>query len=241
MARAQDLSRRKQLADKFNFYETLYLVRPDIEGGELSVIQGKITTALKENSGETIRNEKWDERDLAYEIQGYRRGIYHILTYKALADAPVAVEKHLGFHKSEVMRFITVSVDEDHAYGKEIEPNWEQREFSLKKGGFEADTPEEFPAEQKLDLHELDGEEAEKRLVGFIDQLYGAGKKIGLVVCGKRAEPNFTVKKWLENSVKIRDWRAAEKRHGGYGALYVSIGDWSERRKPPHNKAEERK
>ncbi len=117
------------MTDKLRFYETLYLVRPDIGSDELGVIRDKIAGALKENSGQTIRDEKWDERALAYEIEGYRRGLYHILTYKALPGVVAAVEKHLGFHKSEVMRFITVSVDEDQAHGREPEkpPVPEQR------------------------------------------------------------------------------------------------------------------
>ncbi len=109
------------MADKLNFYETLYLVRPDIESGELAVIQDKLAGALGENLGETIRNEKWSERDIAYEIQGYRRGTYHILTYKAQPGVVAAMEKHLRFHKSDVMRFITVSVDEEQAHAKEPE------------------------------------------------------------------------------------------------------------------------
>lgn len=107
------------MTDKRNFYETLYLVRPDIGEAELSAIRGKLAAALKENEAETIMDKKWDERDLAYEVNGYRRGAYHILTYRALPGAPAALEKHLGFHKSEIMRFITVSVDEDQAHGKE--------------------------------------------------------------------------------------------------------------------------
>lgn len=109
------------MTDKRNFYETLYLVRPDMGEDELSAIQGKLAAALKENEAETIRNEKWDERDLAYEVRGYRRGAYHILTYKALPGAPAALEKHLGFYKSDIMRFITVSVGEDQAHGREPE------------------------------------------------------------------------------------------------------------------------
>ena len=109
------------MTDKRNFYETLYLVRPDIGEDELSAIRGKLASALKDNEAETIKDEKWSERDLAYEVNGYRRGAYHILTYKALPGAPAALEKHLGFHKSDIMRFITVSVDEDQAHGREPE------------------------------------------------------------------------------------------------------------------------
>ena len=109
------------MTEKLNFYETLYLVRPDAGGEDISAIREKIARALKDNKGETIRDEKWDERDLAYEIQGYRRGTYHILTYKSLPGVVSAIEKHLGFHKSEVMRFMTVSVDEDQAHGREPE------------------------------------------------------------------------------------------------------------------------
>ena len=109
------------MTDRRNFYETLYLVRPDIGEDDLSAIRGKLASALKDNEAETIRDEKWDERDLAYEVNGYRRGAYHILTYRALPGAPAALEKHLGFHKSDIMRFITVSVDEDQAHGREPE------------------------------------------------------------------------------------------------------------------------
>lgn len=109
------------LTDGLNFYETLYLVRPDIDSGELSAIREKLAAALSRNSGETIRDERWDERDLAYEIGGYRRGTYHILTYRALPGVVAEVEKHLRFYKSEVMRFITVSVDEGQAHGREPE------------------------------------------------------------------------------------------------------------------------
>ncbi len=128
------------MTDKLNFYETLYLVRPDIESGGLAVIQDKIASALKENQGETIKNEKWADRDLAYEVQGYRRGTYHIVTYKALPGVVAVVEKHLGFHKSEVMRFITVSVEEEQAHGREpkkpAEPAKADGEKPTERAGF---------------------------------------------------------------------------------------------------------
>lgn len=112
---------RKKLTDSLNFYETLYLMRPDVDGAEFSVIREKLSGALKDNKGEAVRDEKWDERDLAYEIRGYRRGTYHILTYKALPGVVSAIEKHLGFHKSEVMRFMTVCVNKDEEHGREPE------------------------------------------------------------------------------------------------------------------------
>ena len=66
------------------FYETLYLVRPDIKADDLTTIQDKVTKAINSGQGEISRDEKWAERDLAYPINDYTRGTYYIVEFKAL-------------------------------------------------------------------------------------------------------------------------------------------------------------
>lgn len=103
------------MAVKPKYYETFYLVRPDINDEELSAIQDKINKSISSNDGETIKSEKWDERELAYPIADYKKGIYYIQVYKALPNVVSDIEKNLRFHSSEVLRFITVKIDEDQA------------------------------------------------------------------------------------------------------------------------------
>ena len=96
------------MAIKPKSYETLYLVRPDISSEDLTSIQDKLTKAISTNDGEIQKNEKWADRDLAYPINDYTKGSYYILVYKALPAVPAEIEKHLSFHKTDVLRFMTV-------------------------------------------------------------------------------------------------------------------------------------
>ena len=98
-----------------NYYETLYLVRPDINSDDLTIIQDKVTKAINSGEGEITRDEKWAERDLAYPIDDYTRGTYYIVEFKALPNVIANIEKHLAFHNVDVLRFMTVSIEEPSA------------------------------------------------------------------------------------------------------------------------------
>jgi len=97
------------------FYETLYLVRPDINTDDLAIIQEKVTKAINSGEGEISRDEKWAERDLAYPINDYTRGTYYIVEFKSLPSVIANIEKHLAFHNVDVLRFMTVNIEEPSA------------------------------------------------------------------------------------------------------------------------------
>ncbi|MEM7007511.1 MAG: 30S ribosomal protein S6 [Thermodesulfobacteriota bacterium] len=98
-----------------NYYETLYLTRPDLSEEDLGKIQQKLLDSISANEGEIVRDEKWAERDLAYEIQDHKRGIYYILVFKALPNASREVENHLKFYNTDVLRFMTLKISEEAA------------------------------------------------------------------------------------------------------------------------------
>ena len=98
-----------------NYYETLYLVRPDLKDEDLTKIQQKLLDSISANEGSVLRDEKWAERDLAYEIQDHKRGIYYILVFKALPNASKEVEGHLKFYNTDVLRFMTLKITEEAA------------------------------------------------------------------------------------------------------------------------------
>jgi small subunit ribosomal protein S6 len=103
------------MAVKPNYYETLYVVRPDIKEEELAKIQQKLNEALAAHEGEIIKSDKWAQRELAYEIKDYTRGVYYIIVFKALPGAVAELERHLRFYNTDVLRFITVAISENAA------------------------------------------------------------------------------------------------------------------------------
>ncbi|MFI5324120.1 MAG: 30S ribosomal protein S6, partial [Thermodesulfobacteriota bacterium] len=46
----------------------------------------------------------WAQRELAYEIKNYTRGVYYIMIFKALPGVVAELEKHLRFYNSDVLR-----------------------------------------------------------------------------------------------------------------------------------------
>jgi len=96
-----------------NYYETLYITRPDIQEEDLAKIQQKLQDSISAHQGEIIKADKWAERGLAYEIQDHKRGIYYILVFKALPSACAEIEKHLSFYNTDILRFITIKTTEE--------------------------------------------------------------------------------------------------------------------------------
>ncbi len=104
---------------KPRYYETFYLVRPDLGEEELNTIQSKLEDVITKNEGEILKSEKWGERELAYEINKYTKGVYYLTIYKALPSAAQEIEKLLRFHNTDVLRFITVRLDEEEVATEE--------------------------------------------------------------------------------------------------------------------------
>ena len=100
------------MAVKPRYYETLYIIRPDIKEEDLAKIQQRLRDAISANEGEIIKFDKWAQRELAYEIQNYSRGVYYIIIFKSLPGAVAELERHLRFYNTDVLRFITVSITE---------------------------------------------------------------------------------------------------------------------------------
>lgn len=100
---------------RLNYYETLYLTRPDLTDDELAKVQARLSETISNHDGEIFKSDKWAERNLAYKLDRYSKGIYYILIYKALPGVVAELEKNFRFLNSEVLRFITVKITEEAA------------------------------------------------------------------------------------------------------------------------------
>ena len=90
-----------------NTYEVLFIVPTTISEEDFSELSNKIKETIeKKYSSEIMKFEKWAERKLAYSINDYENGIYHILETKCSAEAIKEIEGILSFEKSKVLRFL---------------------------------------------------------------------------------------------------------------------------------------
>ena len=68
-------------------YEILYIIRPNIDEEAKTVLIDRFNSILTDNGAEVIESKDWEKRRLAYEMNGFREGIYHIVKVSSPSSA----------------------------------------------------------------------------------------------------------------------------------------------------------
>ena len=87
-------------------YEITYIIRPNIDEEAKTALVERFDTILKDNGAEIIDSKDWEKRRFAYEMNGFREGIYHIVN----ATAPqqlVQLTNSIVLQKSMTILFVT--------------------------------------------------------------------------------------------------------------------------------------
>ncbi len=77
-------------------YEAFYIVKPDLNDGEVQKIADRYKVVVEQNGGNVESAGKWDKRKLAYEIKGFKEGNYVLMNFEAPAAAPAELNRLLG-------------------------------------------------------------------------------------------------------------------------------------------------
>ena len=73
-------------------YEILYIIRPNIDEEAKTVLIDRFNSILTDNGAEVIESKDWEKRRLAYEMNGFREGIYHIVKVSSPSSASAVSE-----------------------------------------------------------------------------------------------------------------------------------------------------
>ncbi len=93
-------------------YETVFIVTPVLNEGQVQETVEKFTQVLKENSADIIATEAWGLRKLAYPIQKKSTGYYFCVTFANSGTANLVDVLELAFRRDErVIRFLTTVLD----------------------------------------------------------------------------------------------------------------------------------
>jgi small subunit ribosomal protein S6 len=91
-------------------YELMLVLRPDAPEDRIQAVLDKTTRQITDSGGQIVKAAPWGRRRLAYQIDRYREGSYHILHFDAPAEAIVELERTLLITE-EVLRHLVVRVD----------------------------------------------------------------------------------------------------------------------------------
>ena len=89
------------------FYETMYILRPDIAEDEVSNHIDKYNKLLVESGGKILDSQMRGKRRLAYQIAKHREGIYVQLSHQGDGQHIFKIEKAMRLSE-DVIRYLTV-------------------------------------------------------------------------------------------------------------------------------------
>ena len=90
-----------------SYYETMYILRPDIAEDEVSNYIDKYNKLLEEFGGTILDSQMRGKRRLAYEIAKHREGIYVQLSHQGDGQHIFKIEKAMRLSE-DVIRYMTV-------------------------------------------------------------------------------------------------------------------------------------
>ena len=95
------------MRDQQSYYETMYILRPDIAEDEVSSHIEKYNKLLEEFGGTILDSQMRGKRRLAYQIAKHREGIYVQLSHQGDGQHIFKIEKAMRLSE-DVIRYMTV-------------------------------------------------------------------------------------------------------------------------------------
>ena len=89
------------------YYETMYILRPDIAEDEVTNHIDKYNKLLEESGGKILDSQMRGKRRLAYQIAKHREGIYVQLSHQGDGQHIFKIEKAMRLSE-DVIRYLTV-------------------------------------------------------------------------------------------------------------------------------------
>ncbi len=93
--------------DHETYYETMYILRPDIAEDEVSNHIDKYNKLLEKSGGKILDSQMRGKRRLAYQISKHREGIYVQLSHQGDGQHIFKIEKAMRLSE-DVIRYMTV-------------------------------------------------------------------------------------------------------------------------------------
>ena len=142
--------------DQVQPYEGMFLF-PQAQAGELQAAVDHIEEVLRRAEAELISLQKWDERRLAYEIKGNKRGVYFLAYFKVKPSALTGIERDCNLSermlRSIILRAehipleVMEAADGREALNDEIRLRGEQAEKAEAEKAQKAEKPDSEPTE----------------------------------------------------------------------------------------------
>ena len=88
-------------------YELMLVIRPDVPDDRSQAVIDRTTRQITTSGGQIIKVAPWGRRRLAYPIDRFREGSYHIILFAAPPDAITELEHGLLITEEVLRHLVT--------------------------------------------------------------------------------------------------------------------------------------
>ena len=100
------------------YYETLYLIKPDVSEDEYKDVLSKFSQLIEKNKGVIVRTEEWGKKTLAYTVKKFDKGFYVLLNFCGEPDLVSELSNIFGLDE-RILKYQTIKL-KDHADPEEM-------------------------------------------------------------------------------------------------------------------------
>ena len=93
-------------------YETIYILRPDVDADTADKVQGRVAEVVGRDNGKLVKVEAWGRRKLAYPVAKQKKGVYVYVKYVGRGGVVAELERNLKL-QDVVLKFQTVQTNEE--------------------------------------------------------------------------------------------------------------------------------
>jgi ribosomal protein S6 len=88
-------------------YELMLVIRPDVADDKSQAVIDRVTRQITAGGGQIVKVAPWGRRRLAYPIDRYREGSYHIVLFAAPANLLTELEHSLLITEEVIRHLVT--------------------------------------------------------------------------------------------------------------------------------------
>lgn len=131
-------SRKEETKLANRVYEVMYIATPESGEEDIAKLNEMVSSIVEKEGGSVVNVDDWGRRRLAYPIRKKTEGYYTLLEIEGSGQEIAELERRFRVN-DQILRYITVRVDEDR---KAAEKKRAKREKRKNRGAAEANAGE---------------------------------------------------------------------------------------------------
>lgn len=92
-------------------YEIMYIIRPNLSAEEIAAVVKDVNAIFTDNDSKVLEVKEWGLRDLAYQINHFKKGYYVWAHVSATPTAVFEFDRKVGYNE-QIIRHICVKDEE---------------------------------------------------------------------------------------------------------------------------------